>query len=283
MFVDTDGDTEPECFGEYWEAVGPDDETWDCRGCDYQDICRTAVVQQKMRKLIPTLDSPTVQEVSEHLEINPEATEILMQDYRALYETTRTKAKRPKRSPKKKQPESAAQAPESPPETGGPPENPMRASSAQPAADGAPSISARIYARIVGVWDVEHRLWLRPWEAQRARMVERSQSKWIRRLYPGMVLRRRFQGKMWTVRVCRYGYQLQGIKYPTLRAATQALQALVAARRLIPAQSLSTPQEVAKWWRLPVLLTPVRDYQKRASQASTAEVSWLLKRYYDVG
>lgn len=248
IFVDGNGEPQPDCFGAFWEAVGPDSD--DCLSCDMQAICRMAVVHFRLPEVLQQagngIERGVVDAIAPELGISVEAVRVLMEDYQAAQaQSASAKTKRPKRAPPGKRKTT---------EKGAPPENPSLASSVLLVADGANQSMVRgVCARVAEVWDMERRIWLRPWESKIKRDREREGNEWIARLVPGMVLRRHYAGQWWTLKIVRFGYQMEGIKYPTLREATAALIFQVAPRRPHPVRVLS-PQGLVRWWKLPQLL-----------------------------
>lgn len=281
VFVSESGQPQPECFGKSWEAVGPDAE--ECAPCDLEPICRHVMVRvylpTVLEELGPTVEAQTVEALAPELALNHEAVAALLEDYRATQEpiTAATKAKRPKRPPRRRVlSETGAQ--------GAPTENPTVAPGAQLVVAGvSQSLMARARAKIAGAWDAERRLWIRPWEAKLQRDREREASPWIGRLVPGMILRRSHAGRWWTLEVCKFGYQFQGIKYPTLRAATVELLAQVRHPRHTPGWEMLTPSQAARWWCLPRLLLPLPADRKQIRRVVDLEVKRLRSAFLRVG
>lgn len=284
VFVSDQGEPQPECFGQCWAAVGPDSDA--CRQCDMEPMCRLEMAQVHLPALIDGLalktEELTVEALAPEVGVNDEAVRVLLEDYRAGLElepepepepeNAATKTKRPKRAPRRRV---VAEASEAEAE-GAPTENPTLAPAAQLVAVGAsPSLTAKLSAKIATAWDAERRVWLRPWEAKIRRDKERKASPWIARLLPGMELRRKHAGRWWSLRVCRLGYQFQGIKYPTLQAATEALLLGVRHRRLTRVPDVSSPGKVAQWWCLPKLLLPIPRDRDKITHAAALEIERL--------
>lgn len=270
IFTDAVGNPQPECFGVFWEAVGPETDTENCRDCDLEPLCRMATVHFRIPAALKGLGGPlgehTAAALAPKLELNCEAVLALVGDWRALNEPAQgVQPKRPKRVPPAAGGEKAG-----PPEPGGgPPENPMCAPSAQIVAGGATQPATKIlYARLAKVWDAHRRIWIRPWEARSQWQQERQANEWIRRLLPGMILRRSFAGQWWTVQVHSHAYQFQGRRYPTLTAITGEVFSQVPVRHRTQQQrTIHCPSHVARFWCLPKLLEV--DRRKVAGVAET--------------
>jgi hypothetical protein len=153
----------------------------------------------------------------------------------------------------------------------------MLAPSVQIVMDGAGQLAAKaLYAQLAKVWDVHRRIWIRPWESRIQWMRERRASSWINQLIPGMILRRSYAGKWWTVKVHRHAYQFQGCMYPTLVAVTSDLFAQVPARHRTRQREMAYPSVVSRFWCLPKLLSVDRG---QVPQVAEQEVRRLLSRF----
>lgn len=283
VFVSESGQLQPDCFGLCWEAVGPGPDSEECKPCDMEPLCRHAMVQVHLPTVLeqvgPALEAQTAEALAPELGVNHEAVNALLEDYRATHEptTAASKTKRPKRPPRRRVlSETGAE--------GAPTENPMLAPGAQLVVAGASrSLMAKACAKIAEAWDAERRLWVRPWEAKLQRDREREASPWIARLVPGMILRRSFAGTWWTLTVCKYGYQFQGIKYPTLRAATTVLLKRAGHPRQQSGWDMVTPNEAARWWCLPRLLLPLPADRQQIKRMVDREVERLRNVFLRVG
>ena len=283
VFASEAGELQPECFGRYWEAIGPESD--DCRVCDLEPVCRFAVVHvflpTVLGDLADCIDEATVATLAPELKINHEAMRALLADYQAAHEpeTAASKTKRPKRAPRRRVvAETHADS------EGAVTENPTLAPAAQLVAVGAsPGLIASVSARIAEAWDAERRLWLRPWEAKWRRDQERKADEWIARLVQGMILRRSFAGWWWEVEVCRWGYRFHRIKYPTLQAATVALLSKAPHRHRMRTIDVSSPAKVSRWWCLPKLLLPQASNRSVLQSVVDHEVKRLRSVFWPEG
>lgn len=281
IFTDAVGTPQPDCFGVYWEAVGPDTDTQNCRDCDLEPLCRTATVHFHIPKVLAAaggqVTDRTVEAIAPELELNHEAVAVLLKEFQRT--TAPQQGVQPKR-PKRRPPGSAERHVPPPGGTeGGPPENPMLAPSAQIVTDGATQTAIKaLYAQLARVWDSRRMIWIRPWEARIAWKRERQQNRWIDQLLPGMILRRSYAGKWWTVKVRWQAYQFQGRLYPTLGAVTQAIFSQVPLRHRMRRKEMEAPSLVVRFWCLEKLLTVSAD-RKKVPEAAERQVRWLLHRF----
>lgn len=265
VFTDAVGNPQPECFGVFWEAIGPEADTENCRDCDLEPMCRLATVNFRVPQVLREIGEATVEALAPQMELNHEATAALLGDHCQLTVPHGVQPKRPKRAPP---PAGEGQIGPLPDVTGGPPANPMFAPSAQIVLDGATQTAAKkISAQLARVWDVHRRIWIRPWEAHLQWKRERVANEWIRQLLPGMILRRSYAGKWWTVQVHKHAYQFQGCLYPTLTAITVEICQKVPARQRMRWQTTQYPSHVARFWCLPKLLLENVERQKAAMAA----------------
>jgi len=283
IFTNAAGESQPECFGRYWEAVGPDND--DCSVCELEPVCKYAVVHVYLPTVLGELetqiDEATVETLAPELDLNHEAVRALLADYQAAHqpESAASKAKRPKRAPRQRVAASVGVDAK-----GAPTENPTLAPAAQLVTVGASqNLIARFSARIAEVWDAERRVWLRPWESKWRRDQERKANEWIARLVQGMILRRSYAGRWWEVEVCRWAYRFHRIKFPTLQAATEALLQEASRFRRMRVVRLSSPEQVAQWWCLPRLLIPQVAVPHEVKAAVELEVSRLRNVFWPGG
>lgn len=278
VFVDATGEPQPECFGVWWEALGPPEDTVNCRDCDMEPMCRLAVVHFRLPQIVKSaaVEAQTVEAMAPELELNHDAVAALLEDYQRVHAPPSASAnvKRPKRQP--------IQRPEPPPgdEEGGPPRNPTRAPSARLVVGGATqSVAKRIYAQLAKVWDAERRIWIRPWEARLQWKREREGDPWLRRLEPGMILHRSRAGRWHTVRVCPHSYQYRGRKYPTMAMVTAEVFRVSPGRRQFRAKVPRSPRSLARFWCLPELFrTPPNQLVEAGAER---EVKRLHSKFYN--
>lgn len=278
IFVDATGEPQPDCFGVWWEAVGPAEETAHCVDCDMAPMCRVATVHFRLPQVLQqsaTVGALTIEAIAPELELNHTAVAALLEDYQRMNapRSAAENVKRPKRAPPRRNGGPPVES------NGGPPRNPTRAPSAMLVADGAmPTVAKRIYARLAKVWDAERRIWIRPWEARLQCLRERQGSPWLQRLEPGMILHRSRQGRWHTVRVCRHSYQYRGRRYPTLAMVTAEVFRICPGPRRSRGKVPRSPQSLAVFWCLAELFrSPPNELVVRGAER---EATRLLRKFY---
>jgi len=221
---------EPACCGLHWDPIYEDS----CKGCSHQDPCKVRFVRDRVPELLEECGGEH-DVCADEASVSDSAWEICVLAHMALVgaseeapeekpeEASSAKKKKP---PKRALPEKQLEMGAKPEEVGAPRPTPAgSAGTAAGPAKGRRKKPKKAKKRNGAPLAQEQAGELRHRTHARRHKQERERNPLIGQLVPGMVLKRKYKGKLWEMEILEEGYLLRDNNriYPTLYMAVKAI------------------------------------------------------------
>jgi len=227
VFYSAEGESQPECFGMWWEKYGPPEETAECRSCVFTDLCLEKMAKARLPEARARVNklNPSLEELSKALDVNDQAVLAIVAHARGDLPATPPKKKR---APVTDETVTAVALGEEPATSDGgergKPRDPSHAPSAKSAVDGARRKKAPSARRAKQPDVPRKKTWTWGTHTFTKRFLrERRQNNLIGAIPIGTVLETKYKKTPYQCTCLNNGWQYQGERFPTLQAVTEAI------------------------------------------------------------